>query len=285
MATNVYPSANDVATTAGQGSKVLEKRLCTWLKTLIGQNCVKTGFTMPGTHGDLGLPVAAGEALIDGHFCEITTSTDVTLTDNILNYIFLKLVKDVGGLVDSLEFEANTTGIAPADSVYIGTATTSGSTVTATADGRVLKPILDHDHTSNGEEGGDIAFIIVDEKTGSDVSSSVINVTTGTDLLSSSMTLTTTALSRVHLTGRIYINQTGDPGAGVGFTFRLYRDSTVIDQIVVPANVTDMCLTLNKIDNPGAGSPVYKLNVLASDSQTTNTVLTEIYLSALQLRL
>ncbi|MDT7040883.1 hypothetical protein [Candidatus Nitronereus thalassa] len=140
MGTIVWPSANDVGVVAGAGVKLWERRLCEQVRTLLDRDFIVSGFTLPSSDADLTIDVAAGLAHIDGHIVDIDTATAVVCTASQTNHIFLKLTKDMAGNVLTAEFEVNTTGTAPADSVKIGTATTSGSAVTSTVDLRVLSP-------------------------------------------------------------------------------------------------------------------------------------------------
>lgn len=284
MGHTIFPTANDVTTSTGDGVVIKEQSLASWIGNLVGQNFIISGMTLPGSDADLVIPVAAGEAWIDNHHVTLHDALNATCTANQTNHIFLKLTKDGGGNVDGLQLEVNLTGTPPADSVYIGTAVAGASSISSTTDNRIRKPVIDHDHTSDGEEGGDVNFIINGEVLGSDFNSNSISVTTGTPL-TSVIAMTTTALHRVFLSGRCYVRHSGNQASGAGLTVRLVRDTTTIDQVVLDPSTTDVCVSLQKIDNPGVDTPEYRLEILASDSQTINTDIQEIILSALQCRL
>ncbi|MDA8212153.1 MAG: hypothetical protein M0021_09790 [Clostridia bacterium] len=139
MATKVFPTVNDVGS-AGSGKTITEANLIAWLKALIAQNFVVSGFTVPASSVDLTLSIALGQACIDGRRVDIDTATTVTCTANATNHIYLKLTKDASQNVTGAVFEVNTTGVAPADSVKICTAVAGASSISSTADARVLYP-------------------------------------------------------------------------------------------------------------------------------------------------
>lgn len=140
----VYPSQNDlygsgVGGSAGDGKKLLETQWRKIAGPLNGQNnYTLTGGTLPATDPDLTMPVAAGTAVLEGHFVQ-WPATNVTLPASNTSHLFVKLVYG-GGLVTGLEIEDNTSDSPPASSTKLGTATTSGSAVTATTDARILGP-------------------------------------------------------------------------------------------------------------------------------------------------
>jgi hypothetical protein len=153
MGTTIWPTANDVAVTAGDGNKVLEQGFTKLLGTLIGQNYVVSGLTLPASDADLTIPVAAGIAVLDGRYVDIDATVNVVCADDDVNYIFLKLTKDGGGNADDAVFEANVTGTPPADSVLIGTATAASGAISSTTDERIFVPSYPHNHTAL-EDGG-----------------------------------------------------------------------------------------------------------------------------------
>lgn len=154
MGVTVYPSANDVqATGAGDGANLLEQSFVQLLGTLIGQNFVVSGFTLPATDADLTIPVALGVAVLDGHYVNVDAPVNVVCADDDLNYIFLKLTKDGGGNVSDAVFEANVTGTPPTDSVLIGTATAASGAITATTDNRNFSNTFPHGHTATTDGG------------------------------------------------------------------------------------------------------------------------------------
>lgn len=140
----VYPSQNDlygsgVGGSAGDGKKLLEAQWRKIAGPLNGQNSYTlTGGTLPATDPDLTISVAAGSAVLDGHFVQ-WPATNITLPASNTSHIFVKLVFG-GGLVTGLEIEDNTSAAPPASSIKLGTATTSGSAVTGTTDARILGP-------------------------------------------------------------------------------------------------------------------------------------------------
>lgn len=150
MTVKVFPTLGDVGG-AGAGKVLTEANLVSWLKPLLGGNFVVSGFTVPASSATLNLDVAAGESLLSGYRVVIDTTTTLAMTASVTNHIYLKLTRDASQNVTEATFEVNTTGTAPADSVKIATATADASTVTSTADARVLMldltDLLAHKHT------------------------------------------------------------------------------------------------------------------------------------------
>lgn len=136
MATTVFPTTNDI----GGGRLLSEENISSLVKLLLGQSFVNSGFTVPSSSADLTLDVAAGEAVIDGFRVNIDSVTTVTCTASQTNHIYLKLTTDVDGNVDGAEFEVNTTGTAPSQSLKIAEAAADGAAVTSTTDRRKRTP-------------------------------------------------------------------------------------------------------------------------------------------------
>jgi uncharacterized protein with putative carbohydrate binding module len=133
----IFPTANDVAQTAGEGETLMEKKLYPWVNKWNDFNFVLTGFVLPASSANLDLNIPPGEAWISGFHVIVPGATTITFGASVTSHLFLKLIK-VSTLVTEAKFEHNTTGAAPDDSVYIGTVTTSGSAVTSTQDCRPL---------------------------------------------------------------------------------------------------------------------------------------------------
>lgn len=140
MATKVFPTVGDVGG-AGAGIKLSEANLAYWLKQLLGQNFVLSGFTVPASSADLTLSVALGEANISGYRVVIDAATTVTCTASNTNHIYLKLTRDGLGNVTTASFEVNITGVAPTDSVKIATAVAGVSSISSTTDARQLRAL------------------------------------------------------------------------------------------------------------------------------------------------
>lgn len=133
----VFPTSLDV----GGGRTATEQLMSSWLKALMGQNFVMTGFALPSSDPDLTISIPAGTATIAGFYVSVPGATNVTLTASATNHLYLKLLKDGNGNVTGAKVEHNTTGTQPADSVKIGTAVCSGSAVTSTTDYRPTYPL------------------------------------------------------------------------------------------------------------------------------------------------
>jgi hypothetical protein len=136
----VSPSVNDVnGGVAGDGVNTLEKYAAPW-RLGVERNYVISGFAIPASSGTLDIAIPLGKAMISGYYISVPGSTTVTCAASTTNHIFLKLTRDGSNNVAAAKFEVNTTGTAPADSVKIATAITSGAAVTSTADKRVFEP-------------------------------------------------------------------------------------------------------------------------------------------------
>lgn len=135
----VWPTDGDVGVADGDGDGLFEIPMTSWLSKVVQQNFVVSGFTVPATDVDLSIDVALGVAIIDGKYVSVPGTTAVTLTNNTTNYLFLKLNK-TASKVTSVSFEVNTTGTPPTDSVKLAQLVTSGGTMTAGTDWRILVP-------------------------------------------------------------------------------------------------------------------------------------------------
>lgn len=139
----VWPTANDISSTSGDGNKLRENAMSPW-RVGLDRNYVITGFGAPLSSANLDISIPAGEAMISGYRVVIPGSTTVTCAASTTNYIFLKLTRDGSNKVNAAVFERNT-GVDPSESVLICTAITSGSAITDTVDARVRLP-----HTMGG---------------------------------------------------------------------------------------------------------------------------------------
>lgn len=92
-------------------------------------NYIVSGFTLP-PNGDpiTAAHVAAGAAIIDGHYIVGASDVHVQLSDGATNYLYLKLEYD-GDIVERPLIEVNTTGTTPAHAAFLGYLTTSGGSV------------------------------------------------------------------------------------------------------------------------------------------------------------
>lgn len=134
----IWPSQNDVAQTAGDGKKLLENQWAKPTAVYAVNNYSLTGLTVPGSSANLNINVALGTAYIAGRHITIPGATTVTATASATNFVFLKLTRDGAQLVTGASFEVNTTGTPPTDSTPIATLTAGASSISATADLRIL---------------------------------------------------------------------------------------------------------------------------------------------------
>lgn len=101
---------------------------------------VPDGLTVPASSVDLNLEVAAGRGHVSGYRVTVDAAVTLALTDSATNHIYLALTRDGLGNVSGAELVANTTGVAPADSLKLAEAVCAGGAVTGTTDRRVLRP-------------------------------------------------------------------------------------------------------------------------------------------------
>ena len=140
----IWPSQNDhygsaIGGAVGEGKQHLEKQWRKLALPIMGQNnYVLTGGTLPATDPDLTIQVAAGTAILDGHFVQ-WPATNITVPNTATSHLFLKLVFS-GGLITGAEIEDNTANSPPASSTKLGTVTAVGGVITATTDARILGP-------------------------------------------------------------------------------------------------------------------------------------------------
>lgn len=118
-----------------------------WQKYIgdLASNYILTGLAISAGSG-LSVNVASGRAYIGGIEIEsdATDSNQLSLTPNTTNYIYAQLTRDGSNEPSGWTFTFNTTGVAPADSVLLGYAITTGSAVsgvnvTTTQQGLLLK--------------------------------------------------------------------------------------------------------------------------------------------------
>jgi hypothetical protein len=114
---------------------------------------VKTGLTLSAGTG-LAVNIAAGQARLKGLFINNTaTESKGSLTANNTNYIYVTLARDTNSEAESWDFTSNTSGTTPTDSLFIGTATTNGSGVTAVNMDSVLTKSTPSEYFGNGSNG------------------------------------------------------------------------------------------------------------------------------------
>ncbi|MDR4483836.1 MAG: hypothetical protein R3B95_11590 [Nitrospirales bacterium] len=271
----VWPTANDVGPVAGDGLSFSEIAFASLLKTLIGQNFIVEGFLLPSSDADLTLTIPSGKAVIDGHYVNFPSSTNVVCTANISNYIFLRLIKDVGGLVDDAEIIAQSSPSPPADSVGLGIAVADASSITSTTDTRYLAGVVNHDHsgTSNGK-GGTIAGNAVSAYDATH-SGSVSNSTSVTD---ASLSLTARGTPKVLLQASCVVAALGGSiidsvkmiirrdGAQIGNPVTLQPNGISVDETTGQPG-----RSLSVIDAPAAGSHTYDVAITRAAGGTAAT--------------
>lgn len=135
----IWPTDGDVGVADGDGDGLFEIPMTSWMAKATQTPYVVSGLTVPATDPDLNVNVDPGVAVIDGKLVTIPGATAITLMDSAINYLFLKLNK-MGNKVTDAEFEVNTTGTPPADSVKLAEMVAAGGAMTGSTDCRVLAP-------------------------------------------------------------------------------------------------------------------------------------------------
>jgi hypothetical protein len=110
----VWPSQNNV----GGGKKLNEPMVSAAFRAFTADSFIVSGFSVPTESGPQ-LTIAAGEAVINGYRVYMSDPSIVECSEDVDNYVFIKLLKDGLGQVTEVAFEVNTTGIQPVDSVPI----------------------------------------------------------------------------------------------------------------------------------------------------------------------
>ena len=134
----IWPSQNDIANTAGDGKKLLENQWAKKSAVELANNYTLSGLTVPGTSASLNISVALGTAYLEGRHITIPAATALTASASSTNFVWLKLTRDGASLVTGASFQVTTSSTPPADSTPIATLTAGASTITATADLRIL---------------------------------------------------------------------------------------------------------------------------------------------------
>ncbi len=137
--TTVYPSGNDLFKSggaSGDGKGLREERQAEFARSWI-ENRVLSGLSVPASSVDLTIQVALGKAILYGHWLDIEATT-VTAAASATNHLFLKITLDGNDRISLVEYEVNTTGTAPANSLKIAQLTTDADNITATSDKRTF---------------------------------------------------------------------------------------------------------------------------------------------------
>ena len=152
----VHPSANDIASTTGDGSYLKETLITDLLDAIGGQNdWILSGFDYASASG-LTATMNAGTAIIAGYYVSRTGTWDITLADDSTNHVWLTFSVDGSNNVSAWGAEVNTTGTAPTGVpgyVKLATITTVSGAVTATTDERTTTHPLDEANADNITSG------------------------------------------------------------------------------------------------------------------------------------
>lgn len=137
----VFPTANDVASTTGDGKLVKETVLITLLDLMnAGKDWIVTGFDYASAAG-LVATFNAGTAIIKGYYFSRVGTFTATLTASQTNHIYLTYAVDGDNNITSWGIEVNTSGTPPSTNyVKLEELVTNGSTVTGNTDQRELIP-------------------------------------------------------------------------------------------------------------------------------------------------
>lgn len=134
----IWPSANDVAQTSGDGKIGRELKLTPW-RLGTEQNYVLTGFKAPLSSANLDLSIPSGTALVGGYHVTVPGSTTVT-TVNGTNYLYLALTRDGLGKVNGAVFDRLSSQYDHADYCLILVLIATGGAITDTIDARRVAP-------------------------------------------------------------------------------------------------------------------------------------------------
>ena len=114
MTVTVFPQDGDSGTAAAARDLFECLTLAAW---------IHEGFTM-SDGGGLVVSVAGGEAILDGEHIHETSALTTTLADDDLNYVYLTHPTEGPSSISD-----NTTGVTPANSIFIGTCLTASGSI------------------------------------------------------------------------------------------------------------------------------------------------------------
>ena len=133
----VQPSQNDLGGgVAGDGDTALEKYVVQLLLAANNQSYVLSGGVLAASAANLISIVPAGIARISGYYVS-WPQTNVTLPVSSTSHLFVALTF-ASGIVTGVQIIDNISGTPPADSIKLGTQTTSGTAITSAVDQRLL---------------------------------------------------------------------------------------------------------------------------------------------------
>ena len=142
----VHPSANDVASTTGDGSYLKETLITDLLEQVSGGGSwIVSGFDYASASG-LTATFNAGTAIINGYLVSRVGTFDVTLEDDVTNHVWLTFSVDGSNNVTAWGLEINSTNTVPTGVpgyVKLATITTVSGAVTASTDERTTTHPLD----------------------------------------------------------------------------------------------------------------------------------------------
>lgn len=194
-------------------AKIIEPSDFEELFGAIVQNYVSSGFALSAGSG-LAVNVAVGKGRLSGLLIENSASETVSsLTASSTNYIYVTLARDSNSEAEAWDFSKNTTGVTPTDSLFIGTATTDGSSVTAVSTTNVEDVAqMEYDPFGDGSDGD--ATIATNTDLGASNIKYYDNLTVNSGVtLSGNSPLIIFAKTSVTVTGGIIVNNTGNGGA------------------------------------------------------------------------
>jgi microcystin-dependent protein len=127
----MFPSANDVAASAGDGKVLKEIQMAKWAMAMAkGRGNHIISGCVASTSASLTFTLPTGELLINGYWVNLGGSGTVACTASNTNYIYVVLDK-TANKVAGVTLTKNTTGITPTDGLLVAIATCSGSAITA----------------------------------------------------------------------------------------------------------------------------------------------------------
>jgi hypothetical protein len=194
-------------------AKIIEPSDFEELFGAIVQNYVSSGFALSAGSG-LAVNVAVGKGRLSGLLIENSASETVSsLTASSTNYIYVTLARDSNSEAEAWDFSKNTTGTTPTDSLFIGTATTDGSSVTAVSTTNVEDVAqMEYDPFGDGSDGD--ATIATNTDLGASNIKYYDNLTVNSGItLSGNSPLIIFAKTSVTITGGISVDDAGTGGA------------------------------------------------------------------------
>jgi hypothetical protein len=164
----IFPSANDIAATVGDGKLGRELKLTLW-RFGAERNYVLSGLKAPLSSANLDISIPSGAAMVGGYHVIVPGSTTVT-TVNGTNYLYLALTRDGLGKVNGAVFDRLSSTFDSPDYCLLAVLIAAAGVITDTIDARAVAPFSGPysgpHHTPTGSTYGAEGYYLANSSTG-----------------------------------------------------------------------------------------------------------------------